>query len=195
MGPVGPPGGHDRGTYVLAAPPATLIHDSDEHHGVSFIGAHPRAEPGSDAELLGFPRTRDLPRDVFGGYQRGEGSIHFSSAPLRGVVLAEVLQRGRGPYCRGLMLTYGDGCQRALGDCRVGVDPSRRYEKPGRLCICRSSEEDPSYNRKWWSAKVVFQGSRAHRHDDGESWVCVDMAGTLNFWFSHREQYLETIEN
>lgn len=196
MGPVGPldfaSGGGE--IIILGNPPGTIIHDTHEQNGVSLIGAYPRAQPNeSDAAILDYPVSQRPPVDLTEGRALMEQSIHYSCAPLAGVIAADVFRRGRGTSCRGMLLTYENGRQMALGDFRLGVDPSRRYERPRLLCMANKRVPDPE-SPQWgyWSARARFEVGETHGHDD-DGWECFDMAGTLEFWFTHQRQYLKVI--
>lgn len=193
MGPLGPLGRWGCQKYTLGNSPETIIHDADDACGVTLIGAYPRALPEElDAAIQEFPLTRTVPA-TFDGHYGLQLSMHFSSAPLADVTAAEVFRRGPGPYSRGILLTYGNGGQRALGECRLGVDSSRRYEWPRLLCTTMESKRsEVPPNRRLWTAMVQFKDAQAHEHD-GDGWKCYDMSGTLNFWFTHNQQYLEVV--
>lgn len=178
---------------VLANSPKTIIHDIDDHDGVSLIGAYPGVgNHESDAELLEFPRTRVPPLALSGIYAPNEQSLHFSSAQLPDVAHAEVFRRGRGPYCRGILFTYKNGCQRALGDCRLGLDPSQRYREPELLCTAHESKQNPRNGDISWSVRVHFKVGYPHEHDT-KGWVSYDMARTSDFWVTHAQQYLKVV--
>lgn len=182
------------GTEVLSSRPTSLIYNADDTSGVSSIGAYPRPGPNQpDPEILNFPTSRAVPD----GWSRGhlaELNIHFSSAPLSGISLAEVFQRGRDNHSRGIVLTYQNGAQRALGDCRLGVDPSRRYINPVFMCAAPESQPDPIFDWSYRYVSVEFHGEGTHEHSEA-GWECfkLEMDGTLNFWFTHKQQYLEVV--
>lgn len=196
MGPVGPLdfmfGGDE--INILGNPPKTLIHDTHEQNGVSLIGAYPRPQPKeSDAAILEYPVSQSPPVDLTDGHALMEQSIHYSSAPLAGVISADVFRRGREASCRGMLLTYENGWQMALGDCRLGVDGSRRYERPRLLCMANKREPGPApLQCEYWSARAQFETGGTHGHDE-DGWECFDMEGTLEFWFTHQRQYLKVI--
>lgn len=96
--PVGPVGAvnRQRKPLILANAPTTLIYDASAHGGPSFIGAFPRPQPDpSDEEIRNYDATRRAPYDIYREYP--ETNFHLSSAPLRGVILAEVFSRGQRP--------------------------------------------------------------------------------------------------
>ena len=162
---------------------------------MSFFGAYPRStRQESDSEILDFPFCPAVPSGWNSGHCSTDRSLHFSSAPLHGIVRAEVFQRGRGPCCRGILLTYKTGGQRALGDCRLGFDSSQVYIAPVFLCAePRRYKPDPAFDWQFRLVRVQFQGAEGHEHDEA-GWECYKLEGTVNFWFAHDQQYLEVIQ-
>lgn len=188
VGPVGAVN-RQRKPLILANAPTTLIYDASAHDGVSFIGALPRPQPDpSDDEIWNYDTTGRAPYDIYREY--AETNFHLSSAPLRGVILAEVFQRGQRPECRGILLTYKDGSKRTVGDCRLGIDPSQRFERPDRLCVAVGGEENrrPGIPRPFY-VKVRFQNGAARV----KGWKTSKMEGHIYFWFTANLHYVEVI--
>lgn len=99
---------------------------------VPVIGAFLKAAP-RDGETPAFSTISGPQRCPF-TFARASSEINFSAAPLDNITCAKVFyQQGR-EYSRGLLLKYQNGAQRALGHCRVGVDPYQRYDAPRTLC-------------------------------------------------------------
>ncbi|KAL1844965.1 hypothetical protein VTK73DRAFT_1420 [Phialemonium thermophilum] len=57
----------------------------------------------------------------------GDGAYH-SWAPLDGVSTSVVFYGGEARYCRGVLLYYTNGGCRAIGQCRVQADPSKKVD-------------------------------------------------------------------
>ena len=181
--------------HILSNSPDSLIYNSEGPAGLSIIGAYPRAKRDpADAALL---------EAAVAHYQSPEPLVYvplfslYSSAPLRGVTTAEVFRRGRRGYTRGVLLTYEDGCQRALGECRVGVDASSVFRNPRRLCA-----DSRANGWRNCTVKIQFHCGGEHGHDDRRPvwtwehgldmgvWKCFEMEGTLRVWFGNQHMYV-----
>ncbi|KAL7958976.1 hypothetical protein V8C34DRAFT_281120 [Trichoderma compactum] len=99
----------------------------------------------------------------------------LSWAPLEHVARLRLFTDEDAGICRGLLLEYEDGGQRAVGECRVGVDVERAYVRPVCLCIGRTS----GYPR--WGIEVRVDGRAGHTHTE-RNWQCYEMRGTLVSW-------------
>lgn len=53
-----------------------------------------------------------------------------TTAPVEGVKSATVFNPPNEDFCRGILLTYKNGAQRSLGECRLGQDDSVTVEGP-----------------------------------------------------------------
>lgn len=99
----------------------------------------------------------------------------LSWAPLEHVARLRLFTDEDAGICRGLLLEYEDGGQRTVGECRVGLDVERAYERPVGLCIGRKS----GFSR--WSIRVRVDGQAEHMHSE-RNWQCYPMRGTLVSW-------------
>ncbi|KAL6806156.1 hypothetical protein J3E68DRAFT_36877 [Trichoderma sp. SZMC 28012] len=99
----------------------------------------------------------------------------LSWAPLEHVARLRLFTDEDAGICRGLLLEYEDGGQRAVGECRVGLDVERAYERPVGLCIGRKS----GFSR--WSIRVRIDRQAEHMHSE-RNWQCYPMRGTLVSW-------------
>lgn len=182
---------HDT-VHVLANPPTTLIYGRAETRKASAIGAFPKATSRDEG-------TPDFPN--ISGPDRCPvtflwSEVNFSSAPLGNVAHAEVFHQEGSPYSRGLRFVYYDGSQRALGDCRMGVDPCETYKTPRTLCVFSTSDWETHVVRQLWRVQVHFT-SEPLDDDDEEIIDCSfhEMKGTLRFWFDHEQSHIEIAEN
>lgn len=95
------------------------------------------------------------------------------------------------------MLGYGNGGQRALGECRIYEDTQKTYEMPTAFCFCnRTSLElsgGLSNNNNAYRAVSVGIPAEAHAHDD-QDWECFEMTGTLMCWFNDVEGYISVMD-
>lgn len=133
-----------------------------------------------------------LPRPPYMGYSQF-GITWSGVASLRGVVgtTTYVYAEGGGGEqqlrrCRGLVLRYGDGTTRTLGQCRVGIDEEVHTQKPVGLCYMNMVDDG--------SVALEFLADGAEPHaghvsgDDGDEeeedgWACHAMEGGITFWF------------
>jgi hypothetical protein len=122
--------------------------------------------------------------------------VWYTSAPLENVIRIDTLHDPDTGFCRGMLLEYANGAQRAVGDCRVGVDPVTTYTRPVRLCISRgkrtlprvegvyASEWDDGREKKGWVMRVKCSGleeeDHGHQGDEGE-WKSYELRGWLVF--------------
>jgi hypothetical protein len=127
-----------------------------------------------------------------------------SSAPLdASVAVIHVFHNAHNPddFCKGMLIEYQNGGKRALGECRLGVDPVKVYDAPGCICILNEIHRDEG-RRRWPSryrikspsvARVSCTADLGHvHHEDG--WLCVqfrDRDFTLDMWFSDEQRRVE----
>ncbi|KAL6910159.1 hypothetical protein GGI43DRAFT_389466 [Trichoderma evansii] len=110
---------------------------------------------------------------------------HYAS--LEGVANAYVFtDYERRGVCNGILLEYEDGTERALGQCRLGLDPVQCYEHPtnfyyaGAKCVNRSGREYKSVRAAFDSETGLFS-----THDTAE-WETCQMKGVIQFSFYYR---------
>lgn len=87
-------------------------------------------------------------------------------------------------YCKGMLVDYDDGGQRALGQCRLHVDPSKTFERPSRIAFLRVP--GPHSPR----VIVLFDGLPSADDPRLDEWLYYEMKGTLDFWFSANHEYV-----
>jgi len=172
----------------------TLLHDSDNFHPLPYISPFPYCDVhlngdcpsgpiyDSDEEFdddgysrHGLPQDSKITRSRPPVIDSCPYSNWYSSyAPMEDVRRVHMfLEPGEEGYCRGLLLEYENGGQRAVSQCRVCIDPVRTFEKPKRICWSRTKEEDVPRKR------VTFDEQES---EDGE-WAVYGMAGTLGFYY------------
>ncbi|KAK4139854.1 uncharacterized protein C8A04DRAFT_15471, partial [Dichotomopilus funicola] len=105
---------------------------------------------------------------------------YFSWAPLEGVRSAQVFQHPDTGRCRGIIFRYRSGGARAVGECRVGVDPAQLTTEPAMLYfrteVFRPNSPLVFLKRLW----IKFGQAEAPMDD----WERVPMRGRINFWFT-----------
>lgn len=140
---------------------------------ISVIGAYSEEEQGDTLTMPGLPTLKPSP------FFRA----CLSSAPLENVAMTQVFYNRASGFCRGIVLKYETGAERALGECRLGVAPAKLYIKPVRICIFRTTYAPPSDERRSKTVRVEWTDKWEHSHDE-DGWTCSEMRGSLEFWFS-----------
>jgi hypothetical protein len=87
--------------------------------------------------------------------------------------------------CKGILFQYDNGGARAVGQCRLQVDPAEEVAHPMHFCF----KIDSSYlriNRTLYAVRVKFKQTppSGSTIGDGEGWTSHQMRGILKFWFS-----------
>lgn len=113
--------------------------------------------------------------------------MYASSASLDGLNSAQVFRDG-GDCCRGILLKYRNGGERAIGQCRVGVDAIEECISPSHICWRTYTS---SQNGRWGlqCLKVELVSKSTHTHGDVE-WQCHEAKGMIHFSFSERSSDL-----
>jgi hypothetical protein len=111
------------------------------------------------------------------------GHLAFTSyAPKEDVVCIRVFTETKTGNCRGLLLEYGNGSQRCLGECRTGLDTELVFKNPEFLCM------GEVYNGDQKAFQVRVYSERPHKPKTGK-WKCCNMRGTrgiLKYWRKDR---------
>ncbi|KAL6414356.1 hypothetical protein AUP68_00874 [Ilyonectria robusta] len=161
----------------------TMIYNTIELQPVSVIGAYSTGEEDrSPMTPFRHPIIDDAPFS----------NACFSFAPLDLVDCMRVFNDKLTGLCLGILLHYQNGAQRALGQCRVDVDPVEDYVKPVQLCFRRQVRVRPGTRRQLQTTIVRGTSSQEHNHDE-QGWTCFEMQGALEFWFSCEETMLTAI--
>ncbi|KAJ6445045.1 glycoside hydrolase [Purpureocillium lavendulum] len=108
----------------------------------------------------------------------------ISAAPLEGVLalqLFEVLGKFGSTRRKGMILKYRDGRRRALGECRVGVDPAKEYTWPMELWLPDQGRHKSSYPvSSYFDISIVDESSPLELGcDQPDYWRRYEMRGTL----------------
>lgn len=162
---------------------AALVYDVSDFFAVSFIGV----ESGSNGYVQFMPHAPVSPMPPI-------KDPCFSSAPLSDVVSVEVFRDQTG-FCQGILLTYGNGGRRALGQCRLGVDRSIICKNPLRICAANFKFQPPKRGYQLEVAKVEAGQDVKHSHRPlGYPWKCFPMKGLLEFRYQCDQLQLYHIE-
>ncbi|KAK3941536.1 hypothetical protein QBC46DRAFT_430920 [Diplogelasinospora grovesii] len=118
-----------------------------------------------------------------------EDHAYFSWAPLGGVASTLVFYDQRTGSCRGIVFHYQNGGSRAVGECRLHVDPAESVVRPARLCFRADScpsRYHSTRNRMIDMVQVKFEQGAAPTNDaetDIDGWKSRPMKGLVKFWF------------
>ncbi|KAI0392002.1 hypothetical protein F5Y17DRAFT_438454 [Xylariaceae sp. FL0594] len=155
------------GDYLLCwHPPVTLVYSQVTLEPIIFLGAYCRSGP--PAEPVDWPahepKTCPIKDEV----------MLFSTASLEDLRSVEVFYGADhgGRYCSGMLLYYKNGACRAVGQCRIGIDSTRKFDKPSRFCF-----------RMEVFGSLVDWGNESHSEVSG--WSCNPLKGRIECWFSH----------
>ncbi len=151
--------------------------------GIYHVPASPdAAAAGLATAVRGRTRRRRFTHSAWPDEQITDDAFQ-SNVPLAGATHVRVYTSRTTGLTRGLVLTYGNGAQRALGMCCVGtaIDSVRDYDRPVRLCFTCKDEDGETRLRV-----VTEADGDGHDHgDDGEDDVgqrtCCLMAGRLEY--------------
>ena len=100
--------------------------------------------------------------------------------------------RGPVPPTMGLLLTYNNGSQRALGQCRFGLDDFVTVQWPTRLCM-KSSHE--IYGSQGVEAEAGSELDGEHDHGEEHGWCCNALEGSLILWYQRRQARFQFVAN
>lgn len=113
----------------------------------------------------------------------------MSWARLENIYRIRVYYISETNLCRGLILEYEMGGTLALGQCRLGVDPFREYERPTLFCFtntrCQRFGEG-----EMKGVQIECSDHHIHAHERTD-WTCCEMVGVLYAWFNQDEMEIE----
>nr|RBQ95628.1 hypothetical protein FVER53263_20159 [Fusarium verticillioides] len=156
---LGPDYGSSKKEYFSEEEPTSFVYNVPHKRGHGIYGAV--SDKKGNGPSARFPRI--LPNRGCPPYR---GCLYFE-APAKDIVHVGVYYEEASGYCRGLLLEYANGAQRALGQCRVGVDPFKSYDKPNWLCYSHSFDDNP-FDRIMQSKVEYSTGSKSHDDDERE---------------------------
>ncbi|EXA51634.1 hypothetical protein FOQG_03490 [Fusarium oxysporum f. sp. raphani 54005] len=162
--------------------PSVLVHNVPTKRVGGSLGIVTEHNFESES-LLSFPRYHKDDKDP-----SGLRCIN-TEVPAKNITHADVYYNRRNGYYKGLLLEYANGAQRAVGQCRIGIDPFKAYGKPSWICyrdIC-----DPETCEETGSCIVeCTTGTNSHEHEprDIGDWVCMRPrgGGYLEFACEHK---------
>jgi hypothetical protein len=104
--------------------------------------------------------------------------IYHSSARLDHIKNVRIFYDQVIYYCKGILFTYYDGNQQAVGQCALGVFPEETVESP-TLLYHRSE------NTTQGTAVKVRFATEFIESVDWTGWQSNQMVGTITFWYNH----------
>ncbi|KAF7529912.1 hypothetical protein G7054_g9728 [Neopestalotiopsis clavispora] len=166
-------------------PPTLLLYESASDMRTRNIGVYPSppAHGGGNSFTPFSPLWNDRT------YLTLHGVLHVSGAPLSGVTRVQIFQGPRREpslqSCRGIILDYENGAQRAVGECQLGgVDTSTVYTNIKRICFRRPGGSVLLASQpNWWGINCQVEAGSDLEHSHGEhehiEWTCFHMQGNL----------------
>lgn len=197
-------------TTLAATAPMSLVFSGHESFILSAAGAYSQL-PAHNPPPEVSPPFGDLPpREIS---RANDYSSYLSTAPLdKPIARITVFCDAERDFDRGLLIEYKDGGQRALGQCRVGVDDETEFENPQCLCISRGGYTyvvpKPAARQPGTQHWQVFYAQctedigdgHEHAHDDEDDiWECIPVGqpgcGRLEVWFTAKTGRVAVIED
>lgn len=121
---------------------------------------------------------------------------YFSWAPLHGVTSTLVFYDHDTGYCRGIVLRYENGGSRAVGQCRIQVDPAESVARPVRLYFQVTSYSSRC-NEMIYTVRVRFKQDVQNncKEKDIEGWESRPMQGMVRFWFTRDSSFMDVVRH
>ncbi|KAK4151892.1 hypothetical protein C8A00DRAFT_35462 [Chaetomidium leptoderma] len=160
--------------------PTTLIYSTGRFRPISVIS--PYSNSGQTGGTLIEPRSYPRPE------QFPSPGWHFSYAPLDNVWRIQAFLEEDDVHCRGLLLEYEGGGQRALGQCRLLVDRTKTYNRASKIAFTNVLRLPADSEIDLEATKVAFDDEVP---EGGDGWLSFGITGTLWFWFREEETRLE----
>jgi hypothetical protein len=175
--------------YVFVTAPVTMVYGTPKNgYPVRFFGAYNKELPDPDpAHSEPFPRYSH-----YGDYPLGSRA-HYSCAPLGSVSSVRVFYDPSTGCCRGILFHYYNGGTRAVGQCRVNVDPTKDVSRPTRLRFLLEEDHSPTRTpRLVRTVRVRFVQDPVDGNAEGniEGWETRPMEGSVAFWVNHHSAFM-----
>ncbi|KAJ6780427.1 hypothetical protein PWT90_09615 [Aphanocladium album] len=166
------------GKYVwMEDDPTTLIHGISRMGAVYPLGTAPRNEEGEEEEVF-----YQNPTNLAPPFEHA----YFSYAELHDVASMEIYHDKALRFCRGVLVRYNNGGERALGQCRIGVDAVRVYEQPACFCYKKTKYLRHGTRVERDSVRIECHSNAKHDHS-GDGWTCTEFPSRLEWWFTSEE--------
>ncbi|OAA79129.1 hypothetical protein LEL_02615 [Akanthomyces lecanii RCEF 1005] len=157
--------------------PTTLIHGISRMGAVYPLGTPPHNEEGEEVEVL-----YQNPMSLSPPFEHA----YFSHAQLDDVASIEIYHDKALRICRGVVVRYKNGAERALGQCRLGVDAMRVYWHPTCFCYRKTKYLRPGTRVERDSVDIECNTNAEHDHPE-DDWACCKFPSRLEWWFTSEE--------
>lgn len=181
---IGPRHDEDTTDFVSATSiGCTLIYSIPEMV-ISDIGVCPKM--GENVQITPFTPVGDPPFKY----------AFFSSGSLEAVFSTTVFYEKESQFCKGIIIKYHNGTRRALGQCRLGVDPTQYCTAPSHLCHSPITHyrPDAKFPRHGVSVEFTTEPKLQHNEEATRDWECYRMKGILQFWFNSSQTALQVVD-
>ncbi|KAM0560011.1 hypothetical protein ACHAPJ_003968 [Fusarium lateritium] len=175
--------GKHRDVVLSQSSPKLLIYSAADVGPATVFGTYPRERHDDAFPSFRHPWSNKPPLHEH---------VNLSSAPLKDVTRMQVLEDEESGFCKAILLEYGNGARRALGNCRLGIDRARTCLNPSRICY-RPSGHASGIRRDIPAVRVQAACGSTHHHDEGD-WICSAMEGVVEFWFSREQSVIRLVE-
>lgn len=180
---VGPWYGHDKAAVYEISRQSTLIHDLEDPKNIWSPYKVSHIYPQSDKCADFSPVAPKHPPPIENGC--------FSSARLEHVSRVWIYRCKDTGFCKGLIIDYLNGAQRALGSCAVGVSPAECCTDFRQI---RFSLIPASLAGKSTPPSVAIEVSpKTDAEGQDEGWTRFAEGGVLEVWFTHFCMYMYLI--
>ncbi|CAK7199888.1 hypothetical protein SEUCBS139899_002574 [Sporothrix eucalyptigena] len=192
-------------TVLAAEPPVNLVFSTIESFILSVVGAYSDTSLPKSLPPISPPLGDPQPRPIA---TANDHMYLLSTAHLDGIVRIRVFSDPVRGFDRGLLFYYKNGGQRALGQCRVGVDDEKDYDDPACLCISRDgfthvvedrAPREPGTQRWHVFYAQAMDDIEEHTHEDENGiWECIPLGegcGRLEVSFTAKSSRLEVMED
>jgi hypothetical protein len=169
--------------------PLTFIYsEPGQSYSVPLVGTY-CPPPFDDSPSK--PLSEGIPVPTPIGY-----SVYYSWAPLAGISSTLVLYDENTGNCRSIVLCYENDGSRAVGQCRLHVDPAERVVRPLRLCFrAESYPNSTTRGPRIHAVRVKYKQSKHYLSGEEEDgWESRPLEGILRFWFANLSSIL-AVEN
>ncbi|KAL6700174.1 hypothetical protein J3F84DRAFT_362948 [Trichoderma pleuroticola] len=162
--------------------PVTLVYGEREqgYLDIPLFGAYCESSSWTLPEPFMLEKPTPERFDRFGYYSR---------TPLGQIAESTVYYRSDTGGCRGILLRYKNGGCRAVGQCRVNVDPSETTAEPSLICVRNEVYRD-SQGLTQEKTQVKFtHDTLADKVDEG--WARHPLEGFIEFYFFYDHVLVE----
>lgn len=154
--------------------PVTLVYgEPKEGFTIPLIGSYCASPTQQPPKPFGLEK----PTAPLGGHG------YYSRAPLSHVARATTFLDPEHGVCRGILLHYENGGCRAVGQCRVNVDPTKTFDAP--TWIYMRNESACSFHSSATRVRIKFRRN-APQDEPGNGWQRHPMRGFIEYYVHER---------